>query len=128
MGSENRFLSESEMRNQIGFTFFILRKALDMTQTEIGQELGVTRNTVINIEKADSDNDISLEMSYRLYFFAQEMLDNEALHGYISNRANKLKVLVRNNIISKVSKQIYKDTEKKLKEELPIRKHNNKNA
>lgn len=108
--------------NYIGHLLLDIRKILNMTQHEMSQELGVTRTTIINIEKCKCDLDVSLEMSLKLYFMAQEILDNNIFNEFIKEKSNQLKERTRNNITNKLCEKIKKEQDEYvLKNQLPTR-------
>lgn len=102
---DNEFTNRvTAMPNSISKSFLCIRKMTCSTQSEMGKRLGLTRATISTIENAERDNDVTLECSYKLFFFAQCLLDDEDIryNTYIEEKAKCLKDCCAKNILAKL--------------------------
>ncbi len=77
-------------RSRIGEILSLIRHELYLTQEELGNEMGLSRTRITDIENISNDEDLPLETVLKIYYFANTMQNNISMNEMICNAAKML--------------------------------------
>ena len=77
-------------RSRIGEILSLIRHELYLTQEELGNEMGLSRTRITDIENISNDEDLPLETVLNIYYFANTMQNNISMNEMICNAAKML--------------------------------------
>ena len=77
-------------RSRIGEILSLIRHELYLTQEELGNEMGLSRTRITDIENISNDEDLPLETVLKIYYFANTMQNNISMNEMIFNAAKML--------------------------------------
>lgn len=110
-----------------------LRRELYLTQEEIGDEIGLSRSRIAEIENTKYDEDLPLEVLFRLFYMASTLKENPSMNNFILHESTKLLEIAKDNILSKIitrynNKQLTKKGRNtSMKNYLPLKQNISKN-
>ena len=93
-------------RSRIGEILSLIRHELYLTQEELGNEMGLSRTRITDIENISNDEDLPLETVLKIYYFANTMQNNISMNEMICNAAKMLFEISDSIILEKLKNEI----------------------
>ena len=72
-----------ENTSHFGKKVATLRVLTELTQEELSDVMHCSRISVSNIERTESLDDISMDLTFRIYYFCQVVQNNETFEPYV---------------------------------------------
>ena len=104
-------------RSRIGEILSLIRHELYLTQEELGNEMGLSRTRITDIENISNDEDLPLETVLKIYYFANTMQNNISMNEMICNAAKMLFEISDSIILEKLKNPVTTVIEKSQEED-----------